>query len=167
MPPLRAPRDGRLLWEALARGLLDHVVSAHDEVSYARKWATGRESVFTCPQGMPGVETRLPLLFSEGVRKSRLTLPRFVDVACTTPAALLGLGERKGRLEAGFDADVVVLDPVCCRELSVRGLHQGDYTPYEGLEVQGWPRHVWARGRHVVTEGVWSGPEQGSTGPAA
>ena len=64
-------------------------------------------------------------------------------------------------------ADVVVLDPVCCRELSVRGLHQGDYTPYEGLEVQGWPRHVWARGRHVVTEGVWSGPEQGSTGPAA
>ena len=90
-----------------------------------------------------------------------------VDVACTTPAALLGLGERKGRLEAGFDADVVVLDPVCCRELSVRGLHQGDYTPYEGLEVQGWPRHVWARGRHVVTEGVWSGPEQGSTGPAA
>ena len=167
MPPLRAPRDGRLLWEALARGLLDHVVSAHDEVSYARKWATGRESVFACPQGMPGVETRLPLLFSEGVRKSRLTLPRFVDVACTTPAALLGLGERKGRLEAGFDADVVVLDPVCCRELSVRGLHQGDYTPYEGLEVQGWPRHVWARGRHVVTEGVWSGPEQGSTGPAA
>ena len=59
---------------------------------------------------MPGVETRLPLLFSEGVRKSRLTLPRFVDVACTTPAALLGLGECKGRLEAGFDADVVVLD---------------------------------------------------------
>ena len=167
MPPLRAPRDGHLLWEALARGLLDHVVSAHDEVSYARKWATGRESVFACPQGMPGVETRLPLLFSEGVRKSRLTLPRFVDVACTTPAALLGLGERKGRLDAGLDADVVVLDPVCCRELSVRGLHQGDYTPYEGLEVQGWPRHVWARGRHVVTEGVWSGPEQGSTGPAA
>ena len=72
MPPLRAPRDGRLLWDALARGLLDHVVSAHDEVSYARKWATGRESVFACPQGMPGVETRLPLLFSEGVRKSRL-----------------------------------------------------------------------------------------------
>ena len=159
--------QGRLLWDALARGLLDHVVSAHDEVSYARKWATGRESVFACPQGMPGVETRLPLLFSEGVRKSRLTLPRFVDVACTTPARLLGLGGRKGRLDAGFDADVVVLDPACRRELSARELHQGDYTPYEGLEVQGWPRHVWARGRRMVTDGAWSGPEQGGTGPAA
>lgn len=164
MPPLRAPRDGRLLWEALARGLLDHVVSAHDEVSYARKWATGKESVFACPQGMPGVETRLPLLFSEGVRKSRLTLPRFVDVTCATPARLLGLGGRKGRVEAGFDADLVVLDPARCRELSARELHQGDYTPYEGLEVQGWPRHVWARGRHLVEDGHWSGPEQGGNG---
>ena len=86
------------------------------------------------------------------------------DIAWEQPARNLA---RLEPLVAGADADVVVLDPVCCRELSVRGLHQGDYTPYEGLEVQGWPRHVWARGRHVVTEGVWSGPEQGSTGPAA
>ena len=63
--------------------------------------------------------------------------------------------------------DVVVLDPACRRELSARELHQGDYTPYEGLEVQGWPRHVWARGRRMVTDGAWSGPEQGGTGPAA
>lgn len=162
MPPLRGARDGRLLWEALARGLLDHVVSAHDEISYACKWEAGRDSVFACPQGMPGVETRLPLLFSEGVCKSRLTLPRFVDVACAAPARLLGLDGRKGRLEAGWDADVVVLDPACCRELSARELHQGDYTPYEGLEVHGWPRHVWAQGRRLVADGRWEGPGHGA-----
>ena len=100
-------------------------------------------------------------LFREGLR-SLLTKEEDFEIA---GAAADGAEAVKAVLE--LRPDVVVLDPVCCRELSVRGLHQGDYTPYEGLEVQGWPRHVWARGRHVVTEGVWSGPEQGSTGPAA
>ncbi len=81
------------------------------------------ESVFDCPSGVPGVETRLPLLFSEGVLRGRLTLPRFVEVACTAPARIMGLPS-KGRLEPGADADITVIDPSDERLVHHDRLHQ-------------------------------------------
>lgn len=103
------------------------------------------------------METRLPLLFSEGVLKGRLTLPQFVRVAAEAPARLLGL-TNKGRLEPGADADVVVLDPREEKTLTASRLHQQtDYTPYEGMVVRGWPRHVWLRGQRLVADGDFIG----------
>lgn len=149
-PPLRTKRNRRALWEGLADGTISVAATDHCSFSLAQKRERSAESVFDCPGGVPGVETRLPLLFSEGVLRGRLTLPRFVEVACTAPARIMGL-PAKGRLEPGADADVTVLDPADERLVSARKLHQRtDFTPYEGLIVRGWPRHVWLRGQPVI-----------------
>lgn len=145
-PPLRAAGEAARLWEALADGLLDAVASDHCDTTFAAKWEAGSGDAFACPAGIPGVETRLPLLFSEGVLKGRLTLPRLVQCLCSNPAGLLGQGARKGDLRPGFDADICLLDPAEERLLTARRLHQGDYTPFEGMSVRGWPRAVWLRG---------------------
>lgn len=160
-PPLRTARDAAALWEGLAAGTLDVVATDHCSFSYADKWESSGGNVFRCPGGVPGVETRVPLLFSEGVLKGRLTLPRFAQVAAEAPARLMGL-TRKGRLEPGCDADVVVLDPGVERVLSVSTLRQRvDYTPFEGMAVRGWPRHVWLRGRQLVENGDFTGGKGG------
>lgn len=148
-PPLRAAGQTARLWEALTDGLLDAVVSDHFDTTFAAKWEAGSADVFVCPTGIPGVETRLPLLFSEGVLKGRLTLPRLVQCLCGNPARALGLGQRKGDLRPGFDADICLLDPAEERLLTARRLHQSDYTPFEGMSVRGWPRMVWLRGNRL------------------
>lgn len=156
-PPLRTRRDATALWEALKDGTVDVVSSDHCALGYGRKLELSGGNAFRCPAGVPGVETRLPLLFSEGVLKGRLTLPQFVRVAAEAPARLLGL-KNKGRLEPGADADVVVLDPREEKTLTASRLHQQtDYTPYEGMVVRGWPRHVWLRGQRLVADGDFTG----------
>lgn len=157
-PPLRAAGQAARLWDALADGLLDAVTSDHQDTTFAAKWEAGAADAFACPAGIPGVETRLPLLFSEGVLKGRLTLPRFVRCLCSEPARLLGLGQRKGDLRPGFDADICLLDPSEERLLTARRLHQSDYTPFEGLSVRGWPRLVWLRGERLPVEGREADP---------
>lgn len=145
-PPLRDGGQARHLWEALASGLLDAVVSDHCDTTFEAKWEAGAADAFACPAGVPGVETRLPLLFSEGVLKGRLTLSRLAQCLCSNPAHFLGCGDHKGDLRPGFDADICLLDPTEERLLTARRLHQGDYTPFEGVAVRGWPRAVWTRG---------------------
>lgn len=148
-PPLRAAGEAARLWEALSDGLLDAVASDHCDTTFAAKWEAGSADAFASPAGIPGVETRLPLLFSEGVLKGRLTLPRLVQCLCSSPARVLGVGQRKGDLRPGFDADICLLDPADERLLTARRLHQGDYTPFEGMSVRGWPRTVWLRGNRL------------------
>ncbi|WP_300787907.1 amidohydrolase family protein [uncultured Desulfovibrio sp.] len=152
-PPLRAAGQAARLWDALSDGLLDAVASDHHDTTFAAKWEAGSADAFACPAGIPGVETRLPLLFSEGVLKGRLTLPRLVQCLCSEPARVLGVGERKGDLLPGFDADICLLDPADERLLTARRLHQGDYTPFEGMSVRGWPRMVWLRGNRLPADG--------------
>ena len=163
-PPLRAAGQAARLWEALSGGLLDAVASDHHDTTFAAKWEAGAADAFACPAGIPGVETRLPLLFSEGVLKGRLTLPRFVQCLCANPAQLLGLGRRKGDLRPGFDADICLLDPTEERLLTARRLHQGDYTPFEGLSVRGWPRTVWLRGSRLPMDGREGDPARAGHG---
>lgn len=151
-PPLRAAGEAPRLWDALADGLLDAVVSDHYDTTFAARWEVGSADAFACPAGVPGVETRLPLLFSEGVLKGRLTLSRLVQCLCSNPARILGLGQRKGDLLPGFDADICLLDPSEERLLTARRLHQGDYTPFEGMSVRGWPRTVWLRGNRLPAD---------------
>lgn len=149
-PPLRTEADRAALWEGLADGSISVAATDHCSFSLAQKRERGKDSVLDCPGGVPGVETRIPLLFSEGVLHGRLTLPRFVDVVSTSPARLMGLAS-KGRLEPGADADIVVIDPTDERLIKTRNLHQkADCTPYEGMVVRGWPRHVWLRGEPII-----------------
>ncbi|MFQ9869054.1 MAG: amidohydrolase family protein [Bilophila wadsworthia] len=149
-PPLRTEADRAALWEGLADGSISVAATDHCSFSLAQKRERGKESVLDCPGGVPGVETRIPLLFSEGVLHGRLTLPRFVDVVSTSPARIMGLAS-KGRLEPGADADIVVIDPTDERLIKTRNLHQkADCTPYEGMVVRGWPRHVWLRGEPII-----------------
>ncbi len=156
-PPLRTAADRAALWEGLADGSISVAATDHCSFSLAQKNARATASVLDCPGGIPGVETRLPLLFSEGVLRGRLTLPRLAETACTAPARIMGLSG-KGRLEPGADADIVVIDPSDERLVKARSLHQKtDFTPYEGLIVRGWPRHVWLRGEAIIFDKQFCG----------
>lgn len=147
-PPLRTAADRAALWEGLADGGISVVATDHCSFTLEQKRAA--ETVLDCPGGIPGVETRLPLLYGEGVLRGRLTLPRFVEVTAAAPARIMGLAS-KGRLEPGADADITVIDPGDERLVRAGSLHQRtDFTPYEGMVVRGWPRHVWLRGEPII-----------------
>ncbi|WP_027191782.1 dihydropyrimidinase [Fundidesulfovibrio putealis] len=156
-PPLRREADREALWRGLQGGSISVAATDHCAFSLADKRRLGTSSVFDCPGGIPGVQTRLPLLYTYGVLAGRISLERFVEVCCTAPAYVMGL-TRKGRLEPGFDADMTVLDPQAERVISAATLNQRvDYTPFEGMAVRGWPRHVLSRGRAVVQDGEFAG----------
>lgn len=106
------------------------------------------------PNGIPGVGARLPVLFSEGVMKGRIDLERFVAVTATNPAKTYGLYPRKGTIAVGADADIAIWDLAVKQTLTHELLRDGaDYTPYEGIEITGWPVHTLLRGRTVVRDG--------------
>jgi dihydropyrimidinase len=158
-PPLRSAADGDALWEGLADGSLDLVATDHvpDRVGVEKAEAAKGISFDRISNGAPGIETLLALVHSEGVARGRLTIERMVDVLATTPAARFGLG-RKGALEVGRDADVVVFDPEAKRTLRATDLHHtSDYTPYEGFEVTGAVRDVVVRGHDVIRDGTFVG----------
>lgn len=152
-PPLRSQTDCEALWKALGNGDIDTVGTDHCSFSRRDKIRHGKRDVFKSPSGIPGIETRMPLLFSEGVLRNRISLEQFVSLTATAPARILGFAD-KGRLEAGADADVVIIDPDAQKKLTVRTLHQlVDYTPFENMTVHGWPEYVWLRGRAVIAKG--------------
>jgi len=119
----------------------------------------GTDAPFGCiPNGIPGVETRLPLLFSEGVGKGRIELTRFVELTAANPARTYGLYPRKGTIAVGSDADIAIWDPK--REVKITNdilHHNVDYTPYEGMVVTGWPETIVSRGEIVVRDGDFHG----------
>lgn len=160
-PPLRAKENQERLWSALRNGLLQTVGTDHCPFTGAQKeW--GREDFAAIPNGLPGVETRLSLLYHYGVREGRLSLADWVALTATHPARLFGLYPRKGALLPGADADVVVFDPERSQSLDAGALHmKTDLSPYAGREVQGWPRHVLQRGRLLVEDGQFVGEAGG------
>jgi dihydropyrimidinase len=158
-PPLRREADRAALWAGLAAGEVNLVATDHCPFMLTQK-ARGRDDFSRIPGGAPGIETRLVLLYSHGVRTGRLTPERWVEVCCTAPARRFGLAPRKGTLQVGADADVVIFDPQRRATLSHKTLHQNvDYCPYEGWEVQGYPVTVLSRGAVVVREGTFVGSE--------
>ncbi len=162
-----APRDEACqdaLWEGVADGTFDVVSSDHAPYSFddKGKLAHGPEPPFTkiC-NGVPGVELRLPLLFSEGVGKGRLSLERFVEVGCEAPARLFGAYPAKGAIQPGSDADFALWDPD--HEVTVRweDLHDNvGYSPYEDRRIKGFPETVLRRGE-VVAEAFEPCAERG------
>ncbi len=156
-PPLRSRSDQSALWHALETGSLQSIGSDHCAFSLYRQKATGLENFVDCPPGLPGIEARLSLIYTYGVCSGKISLNRWVDLCCTQPARLFGLFPQKGTLQVGSDADLVIFDPHLTLKLTshVDGasycLHEEvDYTPYEGLEVSGWPATVFLRGKPIV-----------------
>jgi dihydropyrimidinase len=155
-PPLRPVVAQSRLWAGLAGGDLQVVATDHCPFQSGEKWPAADFSAI--PNGAPGIETRVSLVYDAGVRTGRLSLARFVDVLCTAPAKLFGLYPRKGTLATGSDADVVIFDPDRQVTLSAR-THRSrvDYSLYEGWTVTGAVDTVLLRGRVVVEAGAFVG----------
>jgi len=153
-PPLRTDADCARLWQALADDDLQTVGTDHCPFNFHGQKELGRGNYEDIPGGLPGIESRLALLHTFGFREGRLTLNRWVQVCCTNPARIFGLYPRKGSLEPGADADVVLFDPGKKVILGKSVLHENvDYTPYEGLALQGYPVLTILRGRVIVEGG--------------
>jgi len=158
-PPLRSPADRDALWAGLAAGDLDLVATDHvpDRLTVEKAEAARGVPFDGISNGAPGIETLLAIAYSEGVAKGRLSIERLVDVLATTPARLFGL-TRKGAIEAGRDADLVLFDPAARRTITAADLHHtSDYTPYEGMSVTGAVRSVFVRGRPIIRDGAFVG----------
>ena len=154
-PPPRTKEDQEHLWRGLANGTFTVVSSDHSPWRFADKVSGGPRTPFSkIPNGVPGIETRLPLLFSEGVGKGRITLNQFVALAATNAAKVYGLYPRKGTIAIGSDADIAIWDSGRKMRITNGMLHHNaDYTPYEGMEVTGWPVLTLSRGEVVSRDG--------------
>jgi dihydropyrimidinase len=155
-PPPRDKQNQQVIWDGLADGLFTVFSSDHAPFRIdgtEGKKPNGEEVAFQhIPNGIPGIETRMPLLYSEGVLGGRITLQRFVELTATNPAKAYGLHPRKGSIAIGGDADLVIWDE---GERTVRNAalhHAVDYTPYEGMTLRAWPGVTIASG-----EVVWDG----------
>lgn len=152
-PPLRTASDREALWAALASGEVQFVGTDHCSFDLAGQKDQAADFAHV-PNGIPGIELRMALMYSAGVAAGRLGLTRLAEVTATNAARYFGLYPRKGALLAGADADVVVLDPAPQWTVTHAALHERvDHTPYEGMEVQGRVRDVFLRGRHAVVDG--------------
>lgn len=156
-PPPRDEASQKACWAGLEQGIFDLYSSDHCPFRYddpqGKLNPKGKTSFRWVPNGIPGVETRLPILFSEGVSKGRIPLQRFVALTATNHARMYGL-DRKGSIAIGMDADIAIWDPEREETISQALMHGGsDYTPYEGISVKGWPVTTIVRGQPVVRDG--------------
>ena len=154
-PSLKHEEDRERLWSGLTSGTLSTV--ATDELCTPRAVKVRSRHVADATGGHVGLETRLPIIYTEGVSKRGMSLERFVAVTSTNAAKVLGLYPRKGMLAPGSDADVVVFDPAVRRTLRAADLHGSDYSAWDGWEVHGWPAVVILRGKVAVENGKLSG----------
>jgi len=149
-PPLRNGEIQAELWRGIQNDLIKLVSTDDAAFSWEAK-QHGTERFDQCPNGIPGIEVRLPLLHSEGVLKNRLTWPRLAELVATAPAQMFGLWPRKGSLLPGADADIVLFDPTVTWIMSTDTLHMGaDWCAYEGLSVQGRIAKVFSRGELII-----------------
>lgn len=152
-PPMRAAEHRDVLWEALAAGSIQQVSSDHAPFRYHDQKTTGRGNFTRIPNGLPGIETRLPLLFAYGVKTGRLSPQQFVAFTATNPARIFGLHPRKGTLDVGADADLIVMDPDAEVAIDAAALHSAvDYSPYQGMKAC-FPTWTLSRGEVIVERG--------------
>jgi dihydropyrimidinase len=163
-PPMRPEADRRAVWRHLIEGTLDMVSSDHSSFRMddpMGKLKTGPDTPFDkVANGMPGLATRLPVLFDMAVSAGRIGLERFARLTATNPAKLYGLYPRKGAVAVGADADLALWDPT--KTVTLRGadlVSRAGYTPYEGRTVTGWPVLVLSRGEVVARDGRPEGAE--------
>lgn len=156
-PPLRAKSNHKALWDAVASGLVDTVATDHCPFDIEQK-LLGRDAFTQIPNGIPGIEERVNLLYTYGVKRGNLDLKPFVDAASTRAAKLFGLYPRKGTIAVGSDADLVVYDPEYKSVISAATHHvNNDYSGFEGIEIDGRPEVVTVRGKIQVRDGEFVG----------
>jgi dihydropyrimidinase len=163
-PPLREKAAQDRLWRGLAFDDLQAISTDHCPFCMKEQKEIGRNDFSRIPNGAPGIETRMSLVYDGGVRPGRISLNRFVELTSTSPAKIFGLFPRKGTIAPGSDADIVVFDPNRTITLSAATLHMNvDYNPYEGRPVTGATDTVLSRGRLVIDSGKFVGrPGSGS-----
>ena len=156
-PPMRSVADNEALWLGLERHELSVVSTDHAPFNFHGQKELGLHDFTKIPNGLPGVEHRVILLY-QGVREGKLNLQHFVDLVSTMPARLFGLFPRKGTIAPGSDADLLIFDPERTLTISASNQHQRvDYNPYEGMHVQGVPDTVLLRGKVIVRDGQYVG----------
>ena len=157
-PPLRAKGNEEALWRGLATNDLQTVSTDHCPFCMKGQKELGQGDFSKIPNGAPGIETRMSLLYDGGVVRNRISVNRFVELTSTSPAKIFGLFPKKGTIAPGSDADLVVFDPNRKITLSAKTLHHRvDYTPYEGRVVQGAADTVISRGEVIVENGTFVG----------
>jgi dihydropyrimidinase len=156
-PPLRDRRNQKVLWDGLSAGLIDTIGTDHCPFDTEQK-LLGKDAFTQIPNGIPGIEERVNLLYTYGVKRGTLDLHRFVDAASTRAAKIFGLFPRKGTIAVGSDADLVVYHPDKKQTISARTQHtNNDYNGFEGMEIDGGPSCVTVRGKVQVRDGVFVG----------
>lgn len=149
-PPIRSRQDKECLWKALASSEIDMVSSDHWPSLRSDK-EVGWTNIWKADSGMPGVETRIPLLITYGVKKGLISIGKLVEIVSENPARIFGLYPRKGAIAVGSDADLAVIDMKKKVKLRAANLHtKSDFTPYEGLTVTGIPVKTLVRGQLVM-----------------
>lgn len=162
-PPLRKKENQDFLWQGLHDGMLDVVATDHCSFNFHGQKDAGLYDFSMIPNGIPGVENRLGLLYTYGVVPGKISINTFVNVTATQPAKIFGLFPRKGTIAPGSDADIVVWDVNDVSVISAQAQQQRvDYTPYEGFQQKGKALHVFLRGQQVVQNGnLCDGDPQG------
>jgi dihydropyrimidinase len=156
-PPLRDQRNQATLWQALEDGGIDTVGTDHCPFDLEQK-LLGKDNFTLIPNGIPGLEDRVNLMYTYGVSRGTLSLNRFVDALSTKAAKLFGLYPRKGEIAVGSDADLVIYDPAYRSTISVKTQHMNcDYSGFEGVEIDGRPDVVTVRGKVQVKDGSFVG----------
>jgi dihydropyrimidinase len=157
-PPLRDQKNQEVLWNALQQGFVDTVATDHAPFDFANQKSLGLDDFTKIPNGIPGLEDRINLLYTYGVKAGRLDLHAFVKVASTNAARIFKLFPRKGTIQPGSDADLVVYDPGYRGTISAKThLMNVDYNAFEGWQVEGRPAFVTLRGELAVRDGKFVG----------
>jgi dihydropyrimidinase len=152
-PPLRTPTDVKAIWDGIANGEVNTVCTDHAPWLYADKVVPGMDVTNIRP-GVADLDTLMPMLYSEGVVKGRISANRFVQVTSTNAAKLFGLFPRKGTIAVGSDADLVIWDPKLTKPIRAADFATAcDYSPYEGWEITGWPSITVSRGEVIYQDG--------------
>lgn len=162
-PPPRWPEDNEALWAGLASGAIDVIGTDHVVTSYHEKFVKGDTSdhdtdpatdIWAAGSGFTGMPTMLPVMYTEGVKKGRISLERLVEVCCTKPAKVSGLYPQKGEIRIGSDADLVIVDTETARTCRAKDLLTScDFTVFEGRELVGWPVMTLLRGTVIFRDG--------------
>src|SRR5579864_5118848 len=157
-PPLREKWHQEKLWQGLAKDDLQVVSTDHCPFCYKEQKELGKDDFTKIPNGGPGIEHRVSLVYSGGVHGGRFSVNRFVQLVSTAPAKLFGLYPRKGTIAVGADADVVVFDPNEEQVISAKTHHMRvDYSMFEGIRVKGVPKLVMSRGKTLIENGKFAG----------
>src|SRR6201997_3299093 len=163
-PPLRPKDTQDRLWRGLAFNDLQAISTDHCPFCMKEQKVLGEGDFSKIPNGAPGIETRMSLVYDGGLRTGKILLNRFVELTSTSPARIFGLFPRKGTIAPGSDADIVVFNPEKKQTLSARTLHMKvDYNPYEGREVTGAAETVLSRGRVIIDNGTFTGRAGGGS----